>query len=111
MVLRSGRKEDTAKTTKASKASVATVTPIGKPAWAIEKRAEEGDFRPPRVDSDAAREIAALRVRARLGQAALDARLSLPKGTINAIEAGKAIQNKGLVSRVKNYLKELPMPI
>jgi putative transcription factor len=76
------------------------------PAWKIEKMVD-GDSGPAvlRVSKEDAQAIIKGRVAMKLTQAQLARNLCIPEIDIKNIEAGKAVQNKALLARIKKALK------
>lgn len=83
----------------------ATTTLGGKPAWKIEKQVDSDVGKPVNyVSAETARAIIGGRTAAKLTQKQLAQRLNIPEKDIKDIESGKAVENKGLVARIKRVL-------
>jgi ribosome-binding protein aMBF1 (putative translation factor) len=88
-----------------AKTQGATTTQAGKPAWKVEQQTDSEVGKPVNyVSTDIARTIIGGRTAAKLTQKQLAQRLNIPEKDIKEIEAGKAIENKGLLSRIKRAL-------
>ena len=103
------RKSDTASNAKGSGGSKrtdnATYTSSGVPAWKIEKNADEGSG-PRKISREDAAWIAQARVKAKLTQDQLAQELRIQAREIKDMEGGKAVENRGLISRVKAFLNK-----
>ena len=83
----------------------AATTHAGKPAWKVEQQADSDVGKPVNyVSADTVRTIIGGRTAAKLTQKQLAQRLNIPEKDIKEIESGKAIENKGLLSRIKRAL-------
>lgn len=87
------------------KAQNTTTTQGGKPAWKVEKQVDSDVGKPVNyVSADTARAIIGGRTAAKLTQRQLAQRLNIPEKDIKDIEAGKAVENRGLLARIKRVL-------
>lgn len=87
------------------KVQAVTTTPAGKLAWKIEKQVDSDLGKPLNyLPHDTIRAIIGGRTSAKLTQKQLAQRLNIQEKDIKDIEAGKAIENKALISRIKRFL-------
>lgn len=80
----------------------------GKPAWKIEQQVDSENGKPiNRVSKDDSKRIVELRLKARLSQRDLEQKMNLSASSIKDIEAGTAVENKALLSRIIRFLTRL----
>jgi ribosome-binding protein aMBF1 (putative translation factor) len=78
-------------------------TTSSKPAWKIERMAEDG-FRIPRVSREDAQRIIAARIDKKLTQASLAAALRMQARDIQEIESGKAVEDRKVIAKIFAHL-------
>lgn len=97
-------KSETA-TVAVAKGPPATTAVGGKPAWKVEQQVDSDNGKPLNyVGTDTARSIVGGRTAAKLTQKQLAQRLNVPEKDIKDIEAGKALENRALLARIKRAL-------
>lgn len=91
---------------KAPRPAVATISSTtAKPAYKIEQQVDSDTGKPLNyVSPEVAKAIIGGRVAMKLTQKELAQRLNLPEKEVKEIEAGKAVENKAVIARIKRLL-------
>lgn len=76
-----------------------------RPAWKIEQKADDPDQKPvDYVSKDLAKAIVSARVAMKLKQKDLAVKMNMSEREIHDIEAGKAVENKAVLAKIKRFL-------
>ena len=82
-----------------------TLTASQKPAWKIEKQVDSEEGKPiTLVSTSVAKMVTGARVAKKISQKDLARKLNVPEKDIKDIEAGKALENKALLAKIKREL-------
>lgn len=99
------RPREESATTPVAKGPAPTTAVGGKPAWKVEQQVDSDKGKPLNyVSADTARSIVGGRTAAKLTQKQLAQRLNVPEKDIKDIEAGKALENRALLARIRRAL-------
>lgn len=103
VVLRAKKSPPTTTVSPRTTATISSTT--SKPVWKIEKQVDSDQGKPLNlVSSDVAKAIIGGRIAMKLTQKYLAQRLNLPEKEIKEIEAGKAVENKAVIAKIKRLL-------